>query len=403
MPKDFDSWISTGTLKSDVGNERSALRKLVGDLRKVGWLYHLTVETATGKVLFSSRDMGCFLPYVLHEKIGRTGRMVYAERIDNGDIYVMAFQDNILDTQFLIKDKDSPKLNLAKLFLKDFLSKTGVFLLEEKLSKEFEDVISESERHEFINATISQLIRSEKYTFKKADLVINPYGNYQKMTVFFLLILTIFGFGAYQWYQAVQAEKAAKNVEKVNPLEGYIQALTKSKPNVKIFLAQLAIDINQLKSVPDWTVMKITANETGAGFEMATDTGTHHSLDTWSKEHGFEMTYAENKVVLLRKYNFIPVLDAPVMAPIDGLVAYIRDALVAWWDDTTIIVDTSVSNQEWVERIATVNFRGWTEYDLDTLGSVLNGKPFSFLKADVINGESGLSGSLSVVVYGGKK
>ena len=91
------------------------------------------------------------------------------------------------------------------------------------------------------------------------------------------------------------------------------------------------------------------------------------------------------------------------MAPIDGLVAYIRDALVAWWDDTTIIVDTSVSNQEWVERIATVNFRGWTEYDLDTLGSVLNGKPFSFLKADVINGESGLSGSLSVVVYGGKK
>lgn len=402
MFKNFERWISSGVLKTECDNDRAKLKKTVSELRKNGWPYHLVVETAAGKVLFSNKEPGCFVPYVIHEKLGRTGRMAYAERSEDYDIYIVAFEDDVLQEQFLIKEKETSKLAMAKLYLKNFLSETGIFLLEERLSSEFADFIEDDGRYDFVEPIISDLVPSEKYRFIKADLVINPYSKYQKMIVLLAVVFSILMVGGYQWYESIQAEKQQPH-ENVDPYLGLKEALTKSKPNTKIFLAQLAVDINRLRNVPDWSVVRITATEKGSAFEMATNNGTHHDLERWCVTNGFQMTYAETKVVLLRQYNFLPVLAEPVLAPVDGLVAYISDATKGWWDDVTIAMETSVTNQQWIERIATINFKDWNEYDLDTLGSLLTGKPYSFLKAEFINTETGLSGSVSVVVYGGKK
>lgn len=210
------------------------------------------------------------------------------------------------------------------------------------------------------------------------------------------------------YFLVVENEKSPVAVKKViEPAYKKLnQALEESAINVKTRLSYLFNDTIAINTLTGWDVKTVRLEPKSAIITFDNDNqGTFKELERFSFQYNYKISKVSHNYVAIGKVKHTPVLDKAVLVPSDGIIRFIEDAGNDWLPNFKVDkVSNPISNSKWQEVVFNIKILdGFSKYDFDVLGTIVNGLPVSFKQA-TLNYDKKTNtymGNVELLVYGG--
>ncbi len=214
----------------------------------------------------------------------------------------------------------------------------------------------------------------------RRDLVI-PHGKAKWLLL--LLMVAVVG------VVLINTKNDEKIIERTREIDRYAQmktVLTKTGINVKIKIVQLYEDLNRINALQNWALVSLSGDVTSNVIKLKSisDMASVDVVKRFAQDYQYIFAQDSDGVILARNVGHIPVMKTAYRMNIAEQQRYLEGERRKYWkNNLTIDSAKAVSNGLWNEKKLILSFEQMTIHDLDAIGSIINGRPFSFESIEI--------------------
>ncbi len=232
----------------------------------------------------------------------------------------------------------------------------------------------------------------------KRDLVI-PHGRVKWLLL--PLIMTVMGF------VVMNLQGDEKIIERIETIDRYAQlktVLMKTGINVKIKVVLLYEDLRRVEALQNWALVSLAGDIRSNVIKLKSinDMASVEVVKRFAQDYQYIFTQDNDGVILARNVSHTPVMKTAYRMNIAEQQRYLEGERKKYWkSNLTVDSAKAVSNGLWNEIKLILTFDQMTIHDLDAIGSIVNGRPFSFESIEILPVANGyLKGKMIINLIG---
>jgi hypothetical protein len=226
----------------------------------------------------------------------------------------------------------------------------------------------------------------------------NTVGEIAVMTA---MVIFVIG-GCWGVYEYTKEDEVETQKVAANPYEGLVKTLTETGINVKARMVQLYLNLEAVEKLNGWNATAIEMEGNNTVIALERNYGSWATLREQAKDLKFSLSMLGGDYQLSQKVPVNMVMAEATSVPINGTIAYLRDAMAHYWPEQMELQEKArVTNSKWKQVTVEIRCQGVYREDLDSLGSLVNGWPASFDSLKLALTPSGvLNGVITLQIVG---
>ncbi len=182
--------------------------------------------------------------------------------------------------------------------------------------------------------------------------------------------------------------------------KNFYNTLERDGINAKQRLDGFYINYNKLLKIPGWEIIGVKMIEQVSVFWLRNDGGTLHQLKTWSNNNGYLHNINSDGISIASAIKNIPPMRQALLIPTTDSSWYIQDAVSRFIPTMRIEFGKDEGRGSYQQRNVSFLFDKLQKEHLVDLGTILDGLPISFEKAELTLHNKNLKGRVDFLLIG---